>query len=470
MEFLNKIGLIFIILFTAGCTLVPELDVSENNKKYSIGYEYYNDNIDSSVNFYSGKDSEVLLSKINSEYLKVLIESTKVNNSEILYYDSKVKELEISYEISNLERLPNFNLSGNSSRSKTPTSTSPLGIETISNSYSIDFGINNFEIDFWGKLDNTRKSRLSEYYSELNNKEFASSDIIYDVISTYYSIVAEQEKIKSYTKLLNSAKRNLNINESKYKQKALSEYELIQSKIIYVETNTQIKKSEQTMMRYINKLEYLTGEVITPGKIESYINTESLEPTVNIGSAEGIIKRRHDIIASEYSLIGANYNIGVARANLLPTISITALSSLASYKYGDLFSSDSKGWNVGVGLNIPIFDFGKRNKNIDYNVQKKESAYIKYSDVVSNALVEVNDSIINMSFSSYFVNENVKKFNLDEKRFYYSNLLYKEGVSDYSTVLDSSRDLINSESNYINSKLDYIKSYYELYKNLGGLI
>lgn len=468
MEFLNRTGLTFIILVTSGCTLVPELDLSETSKKHSIGYEYYNDNIDSSVNFYSGNDSEVLMSKINSEYLKTLIESTKVNNSEILYYNSKVKELEIAYEISNVERFPNFNLSGNSFRTKTPASTSLLGIETISNSYSIDFGIDNFEIDFWGKLDNSRKSRLSEYYAELNNKEFITSDIIYDVISTYYSIVSEREKIKSYTKLLNSAKTNLNINKSIYKQKALSEYELIQSKIIYVETINQIKKSEQEMMRQINKLEYLSGDIITPDKMENYIDTENLNPIINIGSAEGIIKRRHDIIASEYSLIGANYNIGVARANLLPSISITALSSLASYKYGDLFSSE--GWNAGVGLNIPIFDFGKRSKNVDYNVQKKESAYIKYSDVVSNALIEVNDSIINMSFSSYFVNENIKKFNLDGKRFYYSNLLYKEGVSDYSTVLDSIRDLINSESNYINSKLDYVKSYYSLYKNLGGLI
>nr|WP_246861142.1 TolC family protein [Vibrio crassostreae] len=454
----------------ASCSLVPDLNVTTSNDDYIINYDYYNHEIDGNVEFYSGDDSEVVASKLTSDYLTQLIKATKKNNSEILHYRSKIKELEISYEISKLDMLPNFNLSGTASRSKTPESISPLSIETINNNYGIDVGINNFEIDFWGKLGNTRKVRLSEYYAEINNKYFVSSNIIYDVISTYFSIVAEHEKVKAYTKLLNSAKKNLDINKSIHSEKALSDYELIQSKIIYFETDAQIKESERSIMRFINKLEYLTGEVIDPSKIETHINTSEFNSIINIGTAKGVIQRRHDIIASEYVLIGNNYNIGVARASLLPTINITALSSLTSYKYGDLFSSDSDGWNLGVGLNIPIFDFGKRSKNVDYNVQKKSSSYIKYNDIVRNAVTEINDSLINMSFLNYFVNENVRKYNLDERRYYYSNLLYKEGVSDYSTVLDSSRDLISSESNYINSKLEYVKSYYDLYKNLGGLI
>ncbi|MFB2831531.1 TolC family protein [Aeromonas jandaei] len=470
MEYIISRALIVILpLSMGGCTLVPDLELEPHSEENGVNYQYYNNQIKSNVVFYSSAEDNVSAPSLISEYLRKLIETAKVNNADMHYYDSRIKELAILSDISNLERLPNATLSGGVKRTEMPASTSPLGNKAISNAYTMDVGVSRFEFDFWGKLENNYKVRLADYFAETNNKEFAASELILKVVATYYGIVAEREKVAAYTKLLQSVKKNLALNKNAYSKKALSDYELIQSQIIYLDTSAQIDSAKLAIMRDINKLEYLVGEKIDQDKIESYINTSDFQSNVNIGTVEGVIKRRNDIISSEYALIGANYSVGAARANLLPSINLTAISSLASYKYANFFTSNSQGWNLGLGIDIPIFDFGKRNMNIKFNEQKKNSAYIKYNDTVKKALTEINDSLIGMAFSDYFAIEYGKKNLLDEKRYQYANMLYSEGVSDYSPVMTSGQDLIASESKFINAKLDYVKSYYTLHQRLGSL-
>lgn len=470
MDDMKKIFFIGFVFFISGCSLVPELDMSKISINHTIDFAEFNIDKTYNVKFLDGSDEFVFSPEVKSEYLNELISIALQNNNNIRYYKSQIVEYELAADISSSDRFPELKIASDISRKKSSKTTSLTGEEYINNSYNINSGIGVYDLDIWGKLNNSYKVKLSEYYSKVKEADFLISEVILNIINKYYSIVAEKEKISKYELFLKDAENNFRLNDIAYNQDAISHYDLLQAEIVFMGVKNEIVKSEYKIEIFKNELSSMIGLDVSTINIESNIAYEEYDTNINIGTVNGLIRRRNDISSSEFLLISSNYDIGVARANLLPSINITALSSSTSYKFSDIFSSSSLGWNTGIGLDIPIFDFDRRSKYVDYQVQKKSSAYIKYIDTVNNSLTDVNKSLVGIAFSSKLFLESLKKYKLDERRYYYTNLLYKEGAENYSNVLNASRDLINAEEEVIRNKLEFIRSQFKLANSLGTLI
>ncbi|EKO3563408.1 TolC family protein [Vibrio fluvialis] len=469
MDDMKKKFLVAFTLFTGGCSLVPELDVDKVVLNHTIQFDELNFDPSYHMKFSDGSDELIFSPIVKSEYLKELIAIALTNNNEIMYYNSQLSEYEIAADISSSDRFPELNLSSDVRRQKNPKSTSLTGKDYINNSYNISLGISSYDLDLWGKLNYTYRVKLSEYYSKVKESKFLTSEVILNIIEKYYSIVAEKEKINKYELFLQDADNNFRLNKIAYDKNAISHYDLLQSEIVLMGVKDEIVKSKYRIEIFKNELSSMIGEDVNTGIIENNLNYEEYDTDINIGTVNGLIQRRNDISSSEFLLISSNYDVGVARANLLPSINITALSSSTSYKFSDMFSLGSLGWNTGIGVDIPIFDFDKRSKYVDYQMQKKSSAFIKYMDTINKSLIDVNKSLINIAFSSKLFLDSLKKYRLDDRRYYYTHLLYKEGVEDYSNVLNASRDLINAEEEVIRNKLEFIKSQFKLSQSLGTL-
>ena len=111
------------------------------------------------------------------------------------------------------------------------------------------------------------------------------------------------------------------------------------------------------------------------------------------GLPSDLLAVRPDIRAAEQQLIAANANIGAARANFFPRITLTGSAGSASGELSGLFKSGSFGWSFAPQLVLPIFDYGRNQANLDLAKTSRDIAVAQYEKSIQSAFREVSDAL-----------------------------------------------------------------------------
>jgi len=180
------------------------------------------------------------------------------------------------------------------------------------------------------------------------------------------------------------------------------------------------------------------------------------------------LQNRPDVKTAEYQLSAAGANIGAARAQLFPTITLTGSGGYASGDLDKLFRSGSSAWSIGPSLNLPIFDWGTRKANIKISETDQKIALSDYEKSIQSAFREVNDALATrqnigdrLSAQKRLVEASTQSTKLSEARF-------KAGIDSFLTVLDAERSTYNSEQGLLLLQQADLNNQIELYKSLGG--
>jgi multidrug efflux system outer membrane protein len=167
-------------------------------------------------------------------------------------------------------------------------------------------------------------------------------------------------------------------------------------------------------------------------------------------------------------MVAANANIGIAKAALYPTISLTAALGGESLELGDILKSAARIWTGGLSLYLPIFDSGKRNAKVDQASAKQKQVLASYEGVIQNAFREVNDALVN-------VRQNTEhEFALNQsqiaakKALETSSYRYQSGYSAYLDVLDAQRVYNDATLAFVQSRQARLVATVGLFKALGG--
>src|SRR6185503_11679546 len=151
------------------------------------------------------------------------------------------------------------------------------------------------------------------------------------------------------------------------------------------------------------QLAQLTGRLdlkLEAGKMRGDVFSLPIPPVPPAGLPSALIERRPDIRAAEQSLVAANAQIGIARAALFPTISLTGSLGFQSAEFGSLLSSGSQVWSVGAGLVGPIFDAGRRSARVDQADARREQVLAGYQRAIETGFREVADALVNVQEST----------------------------------------------------------------------
>jgi multidrug efflux system outer membrane protein len=177
---------------------------------------------------------------------------------------------------------------------------------------------------------------------------------------------------------------------------------------------------------------------------------------------------RPDIAQAEQQMVAANANIGVAKAALYPTISLTAGLGGESLELGDILKSAARIWTGGVSLYLPIFDSGKLNAKVDQASAKQKQALASYEGAIQNAFKEVNDALVNLRQNTEREDALNRSQIAARKALDVSENRYKSGYSAYLDVLDAQRVYNDSALSYVQSRQARLIATVGLFKALGG--
>ncbi|KFF15132.1 efflux transporter outer membrane subunit [Flavobacterium hydatis] len=324
-----------------------------------------------------------------------------------------------------------------------------------------------WEADIWGKIRSNKRATNAVFLQTTAANQAVKTQLIADIASTYYQLIAIDEQIKlSEETLINrvesvetiiALKDAGNVTEVGVKQTEAQKYA----------TEIIIADLKVSTILFENKMSILLGEAST--KVErSSFEVQKMQPEITLGVPATLLRNRPDVIAAEYNLISNFERTNVARSNFYPTLKITATGGLQSIDLKEWFSANSFFANVVTGLTQPIFNQRQIKTNFEIAKANQEKAYLQFEQSLLIAGKEVSDALAQYNNETKKIEIRQKQVDALKVATGYSDELLKYGLVNYLEVLTAKDDALSAELTLIENKFSQYNAIIQLYRALGG--
>jgi multidrug efflux system outer membrane protein len=237
--------------------------------------------------------------------------------------------------------------------------------------------------------------------------------------------------------------------------------------LLYTATS-QIPQLEQQIQQDENALKLLLGE--DPGPV-AHSAPEVLAPPpqdLPTGLPSQLLERRPDIQQAEQTLVAANAQIGIARAQFFPQLSITTSAGVGGNEFSNLFDASGK-TIYGIGsLTQPIFEGGKLRGQLKLSRETKEELVLNYQKTIATAFRDVSNALVALNKQRVYREEQEKLVAAAQDATRLARLRYQGGATGYLEVLTTDSSLYSAELNLVNAQQGEASTVVQLYSALGG--
>lgn len=400
------------------------------------------------------------------QILNDLIAKALQNNTDIKLSVARIEEADAVMQEVGAALFPQVDLNVNANRSRvTAVGANPALINPRSD-YKGQLGTS-FELDFWGKLQRAKESARAQALSSRYAKETVKLSLT-GLVATNYLVLRSLDSQISLTQAnMKSRDESLGLTKRRLEGGVASALDVYQAEVASTNMRAQLAELNRLRALSLHQLTVLTG-ALDLNVVAADINTMPVPPTPPSGLPSSLLEARPDVRQAEQLMVAANANIGVAKAALYPTISLTANFGGESMALGDILKSAASIWTGGLNLYLPIFDSGKNASRIVQATAKEKQALASYEAAIQNAFREVNDALVNLRQNT----ERENALNLSQvsakNALDVSENRYKSGYSGYLDVLDAQRVYNDNALAFIQSRQARLAATVSLFKALGG--
>lgn len=392
-----------------------------------------------------------------------VIDLTLTNNRDLRSAALNIERTQQLYQISQNNQLPTIGASGSVLRQDTISSTGP------STSYNVGLGFTSYELDFWGRVRSLKDNALDTYLATQSARDATQIALISQVTQAWLNYAYANANLQLAEKTLKSQLDAYNLNKKRFDVGIDNELSVRQAQISVETARSDVASYKTQVAQAKNAIDLLAGQSVP----DNLLAKNKLTKITNIGSIgsglpSDLLLNRPDIRSAEFKLSAAGANIGAARAQLFPTISLTGTAGFGTTDLSDLFKSGSFIWSLGPSLDIPIFDWGTRRSNVKIAEIDQKIALADYEKSIQSAFSEVNDALavrhnINdrLSAQRRLVEASKASYRLSSARF-------NAGIDGYLNVLDAQRSSYAAEQGLLTLEQANLNNQVELYKSLGG--
>jgi multidrug efflux system outer membrane protein len=334
--------------------------------------------------------------------------------------------------------------------------------------YTLSAGVT-WEIDIWGRLRRQREAAGAELLQSYEASRVVQTALVADIANSYFNLLMLDAQ-------LTIARRNVSLGDTivqiiKLQKQAGQVTELaIQQATSQKQTAALlIPQLEQQIAIQENTIRILSGDL--PGTITRNIQLHNYKIWENLptGIPSAMISRRPDVRTNEMALVSANARVGIAEANMYPTISITASGGLNAFKASKWFSIPNSLFATGAaGIAQPLFQ--RRALKTQYEVAKvqREQAVITFRQSAITAIGEVSNALVKIDKLKTQYELSTEQVSTLRGAIGNAELLFKSGLADYLEVITAQSNLLQAELNQANIERDQLSAMVELYRSLGG--
>lgn len=403
--------------------------------------------------------------------LNQLVDEALAHNTDVAIAAARVQQARAALGIANADRLPTINLEGNATRSKQSADIAVFpGADRPQTTYTVQ-GTVGFELDFWGKYLRASQSARAELLNTEYGREATKLALTGDVARGYFSLIAAAEQLARGRDTLGTRGESLRLEKLRLDAGESDEFTFKRAEADAEATRTSVFQLELEVTRRANALAVLLGRSPKDLAERAILTGEvDLPASVALPAAlpSAVMERRPDIGAAEALLNASAFDIGVARAQMFPSISLTGAFGSASRELGDLFTSPTEAWSVAGGLLQPIFQGGRLRSNLSRTEAVREERKAQYARTVQEAFREVLDGLNGQRLIDSASASNGAQVAALTRATELAELRYNQGDIAYLELLDVRRSLFQSQIDLVAARRDALLNTVDLALAVGG--
>jgi NodT family efflux transporter outer membrane factor (OMF) lipoprotein len=396
--------------------------------------------------------------------LDTFIEQALTNNFTLSQAWFRLRQAEAVAAKIGAESYPDLTGSGQAARLRQRTTN---GTETTRtrDDYALGFS-SSYEVDLWGKIRSEQEAAAAEANATLEDFHAAAGTLVGEITERWVRIISQRNQ----KQLLESQKKTnetyLELIELRFRKSLSSALDVFQQQQILESVKAEIPLVEAQEKVLTNELYLLAGK---PPGAEPIIGRQTLPvltDTPSTGIPADLLANRPDVRAAGLRLMAAEYNLDAARADRLPSLSLTGTGRFGSDELDLLF--DNWVMSLASALTAPLFDGGLRKAEVDRTDAALQEALNAYREKVLTAVKEVEDALVLENRQKAHVEALKTVIEVSRKALNEAIERYRNGLSDYLPVLTELLAVQGRERQIIQQQALLMIYRIDLYRALGG--
>jgi len=397
--------------------------------------------------------------------LRDLVRSALQQNYDVRIAAARILEARALVGIARADQLPEVNAAASVLNQRSPEVAGRPAVETSPATVSVALA---WELDFWGKFRRATESARASLLSEEWAQRQIISSLVSDVATAYFQLREQDLELEISRQTLASRKDSLRLTQLLADRGATSLLDVRQAEQLVFGAGASIPDLELRIEQQENFISILVGrnpESIARGR-RLVDQPHPLE--VPAGLPSSLLERRPDILQAEQQLVAANAQIGVAKADYFPQISLTAVGGSQSSALTRLFAGPAGLWTFGATALQPIFEGGRIRSGVRLAEARTQEATFVYQRTVQQAFREVSDALVAYRKSQEVRSQQQQLTRAAQDATNLSNMRYRGGAASYLEVLDSETRFFAAQLALAQAELRELQSLVEIYRSLGG--
>lgn len=332
-----------------------------------------------------------------------------------------------------------------------------------------------WELDLWGKFRRGIESADDAFLASVAQYDDILVTLTADVASNYITLRAEQTELAIAKENVKRQEEVLQVANDRFTGGVTSQLDVYQAQNVLGATEATIPQLTIQIAQTKNALSVLIGRL--PGAIDRMLGSSIEIPTapdnVTVGIPGDLLRRRPDIRSAELQAAAQCAQIGVAKADLLPALSLvgnvaTLDSNTGKNTLTDLFTSSSLAFSAGPSISWNILNYGQITNNVRVQDAKFQELLVDYQNTVLSAQADVENALSLYTESRKQAAYLAESVEAAAGAMRISLIQYKEGTTIFTAVLLAEENLLEAEDNYTLARANIPLGLINTYRALGG--
>jgi NodT family efflux transporter outer membrane factor (OMF) lipoprotein len=327
------------------------------------------------------------------------------------------------------------------------------GVDTTLSNFRLGFDAA-WELDFWGRFRRGVESADAHMAATIASYDDVLVTLTGEVAAAYVLFRTLEERLAVAESNVAVQARSLEIAEVRSRNQLTTELDPALARALLRDTQSQVPALRAAIRKVKNALSVLLNK--PPGVLDAELGTGGIPTSpieVALGVPADLLRRRPDVRRAELEF---------------PALSLVGSIGWSSNSTGDLLDSASRFGFGLVGVRWNILNYGRI-----INLQRSEDArfqqlIVNYQNTALRAAREVEDAAASFLAAHEQVEFLADGAKASERAVELATIQYRDGVTDYTSVLDSQRFLLAQQDALTRARGRVAESLIAVYKALGG--
>jgi outer membrane protein, multidrug efflux system len=398
--------------------------------------------------------------------LQDLIRKALANNYDLRIAAQRILEAQAQVKITRSQQFPSATIGGTGIGATLPSS---LGTQIPSPLVNGSFNLSAaWTPDFWGLYRKQTEAARAQLLAQTWARRAVRLTLVQQVASTYLQIRALDRQLEITKETIKVRQDSVGLTKTLESGGSVPLSDVRQAEQLLFTATSQVPQIEEQIQQQENAISFLLAE--NPGPI-AHKEPNALTPPpqdLPTGLPSQLLERRPDIQQAEATLIAANAQIGVARAQFFPNLSISGSGGVGGDSLSSIF--DPAGKTIyGIGtLTQPLFEGGKLRGQLQLSKETKEEMVLNYQKTIAGAFRDVSNALIALNKLRAYREQQEKVVEAAQDATRLARVRYQGGSTSYLEVLTTDSQLYTAQLNLVNAQQAEALTLVQLYGALGG--